>query len=131
MPDSTTPDDTDREAGIARLVAAGNMTHEKAGQYAAEHVSKRARNSIPDYDAEQVKRELPNVLEMQFDEDGDGCFAIVRDGLNTDEVRVPLGEDPPETTDALIECIHAHYRGALNTDALDETAALFDAMDED
>lgn len=121
----------DHEAGIERLVAAGNMTHEKAGQFTAEHVSKKARSSIPDYDPDQVKRELPTVLELQFDEDDDGCYAIIRDGVGDEEVRVPLGADPPETTDELIECIHAHYRGALNTAALDETAALFDAMDDE
>lgn len=125
-----TDTDNEQKAGIARLVAAGNMTHEKAGQYTAEHVSKRARGSIPEYDAGQVRRELPNILEMQFDEDDDGCFAVMRDGSTGEDVRVPLGDDPPVDTDALIECVRAHYRDALNTDALDETAGLFAAIDE-
>ncbi len=119
------------KAGIARLVAAGNMTHEKAGQYVDEGVSKRVGNAIPEYDAEMVRRELPNILEFNFDEDEEGCFAILRDGTTGEDVRVPFGANPPATSEELIECVHAHYRGALNTDAMDETAALFDAMEDD
>ncbi len=123
--------DNEQKAGIARLVAAGNMTHEKAGQYTAEHVTKRARGTIPDYDRVQVRRELPNILEIQFDEDNDGCFAMMRDGSTGEDVRVPLGDDPPVDTDALIACIQAHYRDSLNTDALNETAGLFAAIEDD
>ncbi len=138
MPDSKQPD-KEREARITRLVAADHMTHEKAGQYTADHVSKRATNSIPDYDKEMVMRAFPNALELKFDEDSDGCFVIIHDGFqvagngdaDTRDVRIPLGKNPPKNTDALIKCIHAYYRGSLNTDALNKTAALFDAMDED
>ena len=123
-------EELDRTPGIARLVAAGNMTHEKAGQYTAEHVTKRARGTIPNYNRVQVRTELPNILEIQFDEDDDGCFALMRDGSTGEDVRVPLGDDPPVDTDALIACIQAHYRDSLNTDALNETAGLFAAIDE-
>ena len=123
------PSDSQKE-GIARLVAAGNMTHEKAGQYAAEHVGKRAAQTIPDYDRGAVREALPHILEISFDEDDDGCFAILRDGTTGEEVRVPLGADPPKTTADLIACVHSHYRGMLDTDALDETADLFAAIDK-
>lgn len=124
-------DKIEHEAAIARLVAGGHMTHEKAGQYPAEHVSKRGLNSIPDYDAAQVRAEFPTVKTFDFDEDKDGCFAMMRDGMTDETVRVPMGANPPATTADLIVCVREYYRSLLNTDALAETAALFEAMEKD
>lgn len=127
MPD----DDPQHDASILRLVAAGNMTHEKAGQYMAEHVSKRGRNSIPEYNSIEVRTAFPTIKEFNFDEDVVGCFAILRDGLTDEVIRVELGTDPPETTERLIELVHEHYRDSLDTDALAETASIFAAMDDE
>lgn len=127
-----TIDDQERQASIARLVAGGKMTQEKAGQYVADHVSDKARGNIPDYDPAVVRTELPHVLEIFFDEDDTGCFAMVEDGMLGEVVRVPLGDDPPPTTDDLVRVIQNHYAGALDTKALDKTRGLFDSFgDED
>lgn len=122
-------DDPARKAAVARLVASGNMTREDPGQFTEDFASADAADTIPDYDSNVVRKALPHILEMNFDEDETGCFAVVRDGTTGEAIRIPFGADPPANTDALIEAIHAHYRGQLDTDALDETSALFDQLE--
>ena len=122
---------SEREAYIARLVASGKMTQEKAGLAVAEHVTDGDREGIPDYDPAVVRQELPHVLDMSFDEDDDGCFVVLEDGKLGESVRVPLGADPPPTTLELVRVIQKHYAGSLDTDKMAATAALFNSFKED
>lgn len=121
--------DQDKDARIARLISQGHMTHESPGQYVADDVDDESNSAIPDYDPDVVRRELPDVLQMDFDEDEGGCFVILRDGRTGDEVRVPLGDDPPETTEQLVEVVQTYFRNSLDTAAMDEAADLFDAIE--
>lgn len=130
-PHGTPMPDQDKDARIARLIAQGEMTHENPGQYIADGVDAKSTASIPQYDPDVVREQLPDILQMDFDEDGSGCFAILRDGRTGDEVKVPFGDNPPPTTEALVEAIRAFYRDGLDTDAMDETAGLFDAIEGD
>ena len=124
-------DEQDRQAAIARLIANGKMTQEKAGLHVAEHVTDEDRETIPDYDPAVVRERLPHVLEMRFDEDEEGCFVFVEDGKLGEEVRVPLGADPPPTTEELIATIQRHYAGQLDNEKLDKARAAFAAFGED
>lgn len=125
------PSDDQHAKAISRLMAAGNMTHKREGQYTADHVTNKGRNTIPEYNRVEVRAAFPTMKEFNFDEDDMGCFVLLRDGLTDEVTRVQLGVDPPATTELLIELVRAHYCEALNTDALKETAGIFAAMDDE
>ena len=117
---TTDPADV-RKTAIARLVSQGHLTQENPGQYVPDDVDAESRNGIPAYDADQVRKAMPEILQIDFDEtDGEGCFALLRDGKTGESTKVPLGEDPPETTAKLIEVIQAHFRSLLDLDGINE-----------
>lgn len=124
-------EEQERQASIARLIANGKMTKEKAGLHVADHVTDGDREGIPKYDPAVVREQLPHVMEMQFDEDAKGCFVVVEDGKLGESVRVELGADPPPTTKALVEVIQKHYAGALDTKKMDKARTLFTSFEDE
>lgn len=122
-------EEPDRDALIDRLVTAGHMTRDTPGVTIADHVSKKARKLVPDYDPALVRKEMPHVLDIFFDRESSGnMLALLRDG--NEEVTVPLGEVCPATTEDLIEVIREHYRKSLDTKSLKEAEDLFAAFDD-
>ena len=107
-------DNAAQKQAIARLVSQGKMTHETPGQYVAEGVDQESADAIPQYDLAKVAEAMPDILQIDFDEnDEDGCWATLEDGKSGESTKVMLGADPPETTDELIAIIQKHYRDAL------------------
>lgn len=121
----------DRKAAVARLVASGHMTREHPGSYADDVADDEGLAALPEYDVEQIIAALPRLLELQFDEDDDGCFVLLKDGgVGGSEsiTTLRLGEHPPATTESLIETIQAHYMGQIDVAAMDEADDIFDAI---
>lgn len=117
----------ERKQAIARLVAAGKMTREEPGRYAENGYE----GELPDYDPAEVRKAFPDLLEIGFDEvPSDQWYAVLEDGKTGEATRVPLGSAPPPDSDALIEVIHAFFRGALDQDNMDETARALASFDE-
>ena len=123
-------DNAQQKQAIARLVSQGKMTHESPGQYVNEDVDDSSRDAIPEYDLAAVAEAMPDILQIDFDEnDEDGCWATLEDGKSGESTKVMLGADPPETTDELITLVQTHYREQLGL--TDEPADVFGFIDED
>jgi len=124
-------EDSTRKQSIARLVSQGKMTHEYPGQYISEDVDDTSRNAIPTYDIDVLTEALPQMLQLDFDEDDEnGCWMMLEDGTTGTTSKVMLGKDPPETTAGLIKVIQAHYRDEIGLAGMDETADAFAAFDD-
>ncbi len=115
MTDQT--DNAQQKQAIARLVSQGKMTHESPGQYSNDGIDEESSNAIPEYDLAAVVEAMPDILQIDFDEnDKDGCWATLEDGKSGESTKVMLGTDPPATTAELISLIQKHYREALSLD---------------
>ncbi len=120
-------DDIERKAAVARLVAAGKMTHEHPGAYPQDDWD----GELPEYDPEVVRATFPDLLEIAFDEvEGDQWYAILEDGKTGETIHAPLGNGPPPDTETLVELIQAHFRGELDTDNMDEAAQALAAFED-
>jgi len=124
-------EDATRKQAIARLVSQGKMTHEHPGQYVDDDVDEASRGAIPEYDVASIREAMPDILQIDFDEnDADGCWAVLEDGKSGESTKIMLGKDPPETTDGLIEVVQMHYRNQLGLEDMDDTDAALAAFDK-
>lgn len=119
------PNDEEKKAAIARLVAAGKMTREEPGCYPVTDVGKK----LPKYDVAKVSEAFPTILQIDIDKTGKEWSAILLDGRLDDPMQVPFGTKPPKDTEQLIEVIRKFFKSALNSDALDETAGLLEQFE--
>lgn len=93
-------------------------------------------DNFPKYDSQAIRSAFPEALQMHFDDELDdegqviGTMLTVADGKGPD-VRIPLGTDLPPDTDALVQRMRDHYRGAFDLDALEETADAFAGFADD
>ena len=121
----------EQKQAIARLVTKGKMAHEAPGQFPEDFTDEASRNAIPPYDLDAIREAMPDILQIDFDEnEKDGCWTTLHDGKSDEWTKVMLGRDLPKTTKELIKIVQAHYREQFKLDDMDETADAFAAFDD-
>jgi len=101
----------ERRDAVEKLVKAGGLRHPEPGQYYSEAADPEFRATFPSYELGKIRDAFPRLLQIDFDQGQGGLVVVLKDGHTTTEI--PIGEQPPETTERLVEIIQEFMRGQM------------------